>query len=66
MPFATQHETHLCEWIMDLGVTKHMTSHGVAFDTYKVIAPSNFYLVDDNIVQAIMGSILNEVPVKGK
>jgi hypothetical protein len=52
---------------MDLGVTNHMTSHGVAFDTYEVIAPSNFYLVDDNIMQAIrMGSILNEVPVKGK
>lgn len=44
-----------------------MTSNGVAFDTYEVIAPSNVYLNDDNIVQAIgMGSIVNDVLVKGK
>ena len=67
MPFATQHETHLCKWIMDSRVSKHMTSHGVAFDTYEVIAPSNVSLDDDNIVQAIIvGSIINEVLLKGK
>lgn len=67
MSFATQHGMHLREWILDSGATKHMTSNGVAFDTYEVIAPSNVYLNNDNIVQAIgMGSIVNEVLVKGK
>ena len=34
-----QHQMHFCKEIIDSGSAKHVTPHGVPFDTYKVIAP---------------------------
>ena len=39
--FVTQHKAHsksVCQWIMNLGATKHMISQRVVFDTDKVIS----------------------------
>ena len=52
---------------MDLGAIKPMTSYMTTFDTYVVIAPSNVYLGDNNVVEAIeMGSIVVETFVRSK
>lgn len=50
---------------MDLGATKHMTSHQIPFYTYKIIFKWNVYLDDDSIMEAIgMDYIIMEVVVK--
>jgi hypothetical protein len=52
---------------MDSGATKHMTSHCLAFDTYKVLTLRSVHLGDDSILEAIgIGSIVVEVMVRGK
>lgn len=52
---------------MDTGATKHMISHGAAFDTYEVIASLNVHLGGNSIIKTMrMGSIVMEVIMKSK
>lgn len=58
--FAMQHRSHSYEWIMDTKVMKYIIVHDVTiFNTYKVIATCNTYLVNDSVVKTSdMGSIV--------
>ena len=68
--FVTRNEIHsksMYKWIMDLSVSKHMTSHKTTFDTYEVITPRDVHLGDNSAIQDIgMGSIVVEAIIEGK
>ena len=53
---ATQHGAHsrsICKWIMHSKVTKHITLHNVAFDTYEINSPRRVRFGDDSVAKAI-------------
>ena len=57
----------MCKWIMDLGASKHMTSHKATFDTYELITPCNVHFGDNSVIQTIgIRSIVVEAILEGK
>lgn len=51
--FATQYATHskgMCKWIMNLGISNHITSCREALDTYEVVALCIVYMGDDSVM----------------
>lgn len=51
---------------MDSAITKHMTLHKSAFDTYEVISSCNMHFDNNSMAEAIeMGSIVIVVEIRG-
>ncbi len=62
---ANDHTTY--DWIINSGITQHMTFEREWFTTYKSIVPRKVYMGDDTILEAIgKGSIKATMQVGGK